>query len=53
LKPATEVAYLISVPYVKNSQRGIRWDDPDLGISWPQSPLVIGERDAALPLLQK
>jgi dTDP-4-dehydrorhamnose 3,5-epimerase len=52
LKPATEVAYLISVPNVKNAQRGIRWDDPVLGIAWPRSPLVIGERDAALPLLE-
>jgi dTDP-4-dehydrorhamnose 3,5-epimerase len=52
LTPATEVAYLISVPYVRDAQRGVRWDDPVLGISWPRSPLVIGERDAALPLLE-
>jgi dTDP-4-dehydrorhamnose 3,5-epimerase len=52
LTPATEVAYLISVPYVKTAQRGVRWDDPVLAISWPRSPLVIGERDAALPFLQ-
>lgn len=52
LTPATEVAYLISVPYVKTAQRGVRWDDPVLAISWPRPPLVIGERDAALPFLQ-
>jgi dTDP-4-dehydrorhamnose 3,5-epimerase len=52
LTPATEVAYLISVPYVQAAQRGVRWDDPILKISWPRSPLVIGERDADLPLLQ-
>jgi dTDP-4-dehydrorhamnose 3,5-epimerase len=52
LTPATEVAYLISVPYVQTAQRGVRWDDPILKISWPRSPLVIGERDAALPLLE-
>ncbi|MGA3216359.1 MAG: dTDP-4-dehydrorhamnose 3,5-epimerase [Acidimicrobiales bacterium] len=51
LTPGTEVSYLISVPYVKDAQTGVRWDDPILGISWPRSPLVISERDAALPLL--
>jgi dTDP-4-dehydrorhamnose 3,5-epimerase len=52
LAPATEVAYLISVPYVKAAQRGVRWDDPVLAVSWPRPPLVLGDRDAALPLLQ-
>ncbi|MGO9963180.1 MAG: dTDP-4-dehydrorhamnose 3,5-epimerase family protein [Acidimicrobiales bacterium] len=52
LTPATEVTYLISVPYVETAQRGVRWDDPTLKISWPRSPLVLGERDAALPLLE-
>ncbi|MGO9100778.1 MAG: dTDP-4-dehydrorhamnose 3,5-epimerase family protein [Acidimicrobiales bacterium] len=51
LTPNTEVTYLISAPYVADAQRGVRWDDPILKISWPLSPLVIGERDAALPLL--
>ena len=51
LTPATEVCYLISVPYVKSAQEGVRWDDPVLGISWPNTPLVIGARDATLPLL--
>jgi dTDP-4-dehydrorhamnose 3,5-epimerase len=52
LTPATEVAYLISVPYVQAAQRGVRWDDPVLAISWPLSPLVVGERDSALPFLE-
>lgn len=52
LTPATEVAYLISVPYVQAAERGIRWDDPVLAISWPRSPLVVGERDSALPFLE-
>ena len=52
LTAATEVTYLISVPYVKTAKRGVRWDDPVLKISWPHAPLVIGERDAALPFLQ-
>lgn len=52
MTPAAEVAYLIAEPYVEAAQRGVRWDDPTLAISWPMEPLVIGERDAALPLLE-
>ena len=52
LTPNTEAIYLISVPYVADAQRGVRWDDPILKISWPLSPLVIGERDAGLPFLE-
>jgi dTDP-4-dehydrorhamnose 3,5-epimerase len=52
LTPAAEVAYLISAPYVEAAQRGVRWDDATLAIAWPSEPLVIGDRDAGLPLLE-
>jgi dTDP-4-dehydrorhamnose 3,5-epimerase len=52
LVDATEITYLISVPYVAEAQRGVRWDDPMLKISWPAAPKVIGERDTALAFLQ-
>ena len=52
LTAGAELTYLISVPYMKTAQRGVRWDDPVLKIRWPRAPLVIGERDAALPLLE-
>jgi dTDP-4-dehydrorhamnose 3,5-epimerase len=51
LTPGAEVSYLISAPFVEGAQRGLRWDDPTLAIAWPAQPLVIGERDAELPLL--
>jgi dTDP-4-dehydrorhamnose 3,5-epimerase len=47
----SEVLYQISVPYVPEAARGVRWDDPRFGISWPQPPdngeRIISERDAA------
>lgn len=48
----TEVLYHISAPYAPEAATGIRWNDPDLGIAWPNtaSP-VISERDAAWPSL--
>jgi dTDP-4-dehydrorhamnose 3,5-epimerase len=47
----TEVSYMISVPYTAGFARGIRWNDPALGIEWPIVPAVISARDAAHPLL--
>jgi dTDP-4-dehydrorhamnose 3,5-epimerase len=48
---ATEVFYMISVPYVAGCERGVRWNDPALAIEWPMDPVVISPRDAAYPLL--
>lgn len=54
LEDDTELLYLISAPYEVALQRGIRWDDPDLGIEWPEvPPRVISERDRSLPLLRE
>lgn len=47
LVPETEIHYQISVPYVPDSARGVRWDDPAFSIDWPQSVNVISERDAS------
>jgi dTDP-4-dehydrorhamnose 3,5-epimerase len=47
----TEVYYMISVPYAAGFARGLRWNDPALGIRWPMEPVVISERDADYALL--
>jgi dTDP-4-dehydrorhamnose 3,5-epimerase len=47
----TEVFYMISVPYAPEFSRGIRWNDPALGIEWPIAPIVVSGRDAGYPLL--
>jgi dTDP-4-dehydrorhamnose 3,5-epimerase len=49
----TEVFYMISVPYTAAFARGIRWNDPALGIEWPIAPAVISARDAAYALLDR
>jgi dTDP-4-dehydrorhamnose 3,5-epimerase len=51
LRDETEVLYMISVPYVAGCERGVRWNDPAIGISWPMAPSVVSARDAAYPLL--
>ena len=45
------VNYLISSRYEPAAARGIRYDDPALGIDWPAAPVVISEKDRAWPPL--
>jgi dTDP-4-dehydrorhamnose 3,5-epimerase len=49
------VNYRTSNYYAPASEGGIRWDDPDIGVSWPVQPseITISERDRRLPLLKK
>ena len=45
LKDATEVHYQISTEYEPGHGRTIRWNDPELAITWPMQPLVISQND--------
>jgi dTDP-4-dehydrorhamnose 3,5-epimerase len=48
----TEVFYEMSHPYCPEAARGLRWDDPALGIAWPQcARRIIAPRDLDWPLL--
>ena len=49
----TEVFYKIDGYYAPASQRGVRWNDPAVGIDWPMSEedIVMNDRDRELPLL--
>lgn len=49
----SEVFYQMSVEYVPNLARGIRWNDASLGISWPLASPLISPRDLSLPELSK
>ena len=57
LQPDTEVIYKVTAYYDPSSERGLAWDDPEIGIAWPvnQERAIITERDrtfsrlAALP----
>jgi dTDP-4-dehydrorhamnose 3,5-epimerase len=49
LSDDVEVNYLISTPYASELARGIRYDDPAFGISWPLSVTEISEKDARWP----
>lgn len=43
--------YHMSTEYVPALSAGVRWDDPDLAITWPLEKPILSERDAAMPTL--
>lgn len=50
LEDDTEVFYFVSAPYSPPHQRGVRWNDPAIGIDWPLGPpSAINDRDASYP----
>lgn len=53
LTPDAEVAYKIDGYYAPDCERGVRWNDPAIGIAWPipASEIITNARDAAQPLL--
>lgn len=49
-----EVFYQMSVDHRPESSRGVRWDDPALGIQWPEAVhRILSERDRAFPPLER
>jgi len=53
LSEVADVLYKQTAYYDPALERGIAWDDPDVGIEWPLAPedLIISERDANAPRL--
>ncbi len=52
MEDSSEVHYLISGRFQAELQRGLRWDDPTLGIAWPMpEQAILSARDASFPLL--
>jgi dTDP-4-dehydrorhamnose 3,5-epimerase len=49
LADATEVSYQISAPYAPAAARGVRWNDPFHGVTWPGPVEVISPRDGDYP----
>lgn len=49
LAPDTEVSYEMSARYVPGAARGLRWDDPAIGVRWPAPPQLLSPKDASYP----
>ena len=44
-----EVTYQVSQFYTPGAERGLRWNDPALGLEWPAPVQVISDKDAHWP----
>ena len=49
---SADVLYKCDAYYDGSIERGIKYDDPDVGVEWPDVELIPSERDANAPLLR-
>ncbi len=48
-----DVCYLVDSYYAPDLERGLAWDDPDIGIAWPVELPILSDRDRANPRLSE
>ena len=53
LSDVADVTYKVSSPYDGAEERGIAWDDPDIGIAWPIDEPILSTRDRSNPRLAR
>lgn len=52
LEDDTVIQYQVSARHASGAEAGLRWNDPKLGIRWPDCDgRILSERDATAPLL--
>jgi dTDP-4-dehydrorhamnose 3,5-epimerase len=51
LSEEADVSYLLSSYYDPDTEAGIAWDDPDIGVEWPVDEPLLSERDRSAPKL--
>lgn len=54
LEPNSEIIYKCTDFYAPECDGGVRWDDPDIGIVWPEqdSTIILSPKDKDAPLLK-
>lgn len=53
LSEVAEVSYKVTAEYAAPLDRGVRWDDPSIGIEWPVENPLVSEKDRAQPTLDQ
>lgn len=51
LSEQADVVYKVTEEYAPDLDRGIIWNDPDIGIAWPIDAPILSAKDAGLPRL--
>jgi dTDP-4-dehydrorhamnose 3,5-epimerase len=53
LTPNVEMLYFHSASYSSENEGGLRWDDPDVDITWPLPVTDMSKRDSGFPSLNQ
>jgi dTDP-4-dehydrorhamnose 3,5-epimerase len=53
LSEEADVNYKLSTPFDPDTEAGIAWDDPEVGIEWPVSDPLLSDRDRNAPRLSE
>ena len=53
LSESADVHYQLSSYYDPSTESGIAWDDPDVGVQWPDVELLYSQRDRDAPRLSE
>lgn len=53
LSELADIVYKVGSYYDAATERGLAWDDPDLGIDWPVTGPIVSERDRKNPCLRE
>lgn len=52
LVPDTMISYKVTAPYSAEHDRGVKWDDPEIGIKWPEMDTYnLSDKDNRQPAL--
>lgn len=51
LTEVAEVAYKTTAEWEAALDRGVRWNDPDIGVAWPVADPILSAKDRNAPLL--
>ena len=52
LSETAEITYKCSEVYHPVDEQGFRWDDPEIGIEWPETEPILSRKDQLLPFLK-
>ncbi len=52
LSEEADVLYKVNNEYSTEHEKGIKWNDPNIGIVWPIDKPILHEKDQQLPLLK-
>lgn len=51
LSDKATIVYKVTAEYAPDAERGILWNDPDIGIAWPIADPILSSKDSRLPPL--